>query len=250
MKILLSIFKKLLKILFFLVTLFILYVAIFQKQWFWLAFDFLTVKIDWLGYWNYLLAFIFALWESIPILWTFTPGQNIVIIIWIFFSNNIVWIAVIASLWAILWDYLAFIAGKTLGKESLEKHWDIVWIWTTEINFLEKQVEKNGAWFLILGKFNAFVHNYMPFIAWTMQMENRKFWFFNIIGSTIRATSMIILWVFFKSNYQIILENLSKIILILVIIVILYIFFFKKEEFKKYVELKEKELEKKSKITK
>ncbi|MDD3120286.1 MAG: DedA family protein [Candidatus Gracilibacteria bacterium] len=250
MKKFLAILDFLFRTLFILIMIFTLYIAFFQKEWLISIFKFLTEKAETFGNWNYLIAFLFAFGESIPILGTVSPGQNAVIIIGFVLSNKLLFIVIAAGIGAILGDFVAFYLGKKFGKSFFDKYGDIVGIGNTEITYLEKQLEKNGFWFLVLGKFNNFIHNYMPFIAGTTQMENKKFWIFNIIGSIAWVIVIILLGAFFHNNYEMILNNLSKIIIVLIMSMFAYIFFFKKEEFKKYMDTKEQEIENKNNLKK
>jgi hypothetical protein len=44
--------------------------------------DWIKLQIEWLWKWNYLLAFISALAESLPIIGTIIPGQVIMLSVW------------------------------------------------------------------------------------------------------------------------------------------------------------------------
>jgi membrane protein DedA with SNARE-associated domain len=76
-----------------------------------------------------------------------------------------------------------------------------------------------------------------------MDMKKPVFMFYNIIGSIIRATTMIILWTLFGKYYEWIVNNFRIIMLVLIAWIAIYIYFFKKEEFKKYLKEKNEELD-------
>ena len=84
---------------------------------------------------------------------------------------------------------------------------------------------------------------FVPFIAWTSKMNNISFTLFNIIWSTFRAWSMVILWVFFVENATVILSNIGKVFMFILFWLGIYIYFFKKEEFQAYWEEKNLEIE-------
>lgn len=116
----------------------------------------------------------------------------------------------------------------------------------TETRRLRVQIQKNGAWFIILGKFHNFARAFIPFIAGSMGMRARTFWIYNIAGSILWATVIISLGVFFIEHYEIILDWLQYIILGLLVAFGLYIWFFRREAFMDYLREKQQEIEEKS----
>ena len=85
----------------------------------------------------------------------------------------------------------------------------------------------------------------MPFIAGSMGMHTGKFWIYNIIGSILWATTIIILGVAFVTYYKIILAYISYVLAGILALVVLYIALFKRDAFKAYLREKEQEMEEK-----
>ena len=83
----------------------------------------------------------------------------------------------------------------------------------TEAQILERQIEKNGFWYIVLGKFHNLTRSVVPFIAGSSGMAEKNFWLYNMIGSIIWATSIILLGIFFIDRYELILDNLGKIMI-------------------------------------
>lgn len=73
-------------------------------------------------------------------------------------------------------------------------------------------------------------------------MKEQNFWFYNMVGSIIWAASINLLGIFFIDNYQLILDNLGKVMLILVGGIIVYFYLFKKEFIKTYMHDKQNEI--------
>jgi membrane protein DedA with SNARE-associated domain len=61
---------------------------------------------------------------------------------------------------------------------------------------LGPKIKKNGAWFIILGKFHNFTRAFVPFIAATLGMGGSTFWKYNIIGSVLWSCTILSLGVF------------------------------------------------------
>lgn len=199
--------------------------------------------------WNYLILFITSIIESFPVLWVVVPGQNIILIVWWFFweisKDNLIYVMIVTSLWAICWNYIWYILWKYYWDEFFKKYWLWFGIWETEVKYLKKWIKKWWAWWIILWKFHNLTRAFVPFIAWWMWMKHKHFIIYNVIWSIIWSIVMIILWVLFAKVYEQIIDYLPYILIWITLIVWLYIWKFKKAEFKKYMEEKNKEIESK-----
>lgn len=74
-------------------------------------------------------------------------------------------------------------------------------------------------------------------------MKSWKFMLYNAIGSIIRATTIILLWVVFVEYYKILLEYSGTISLVVFWLIWGYIYKFKKKEFTTYWQEKNAEME-------
>ncbi len=80
-----------------------------------------------------------------------------------------------------LGNFIGFWIGKWYGHEIIEKYGDYIGLGKTEQKILEKQIAKNGFWYIVLGKFHNFTRAFIPFIAGASQMDSKKFWIYNMI---------------------------------------------------------------------
>lgn len=113
----------------------------------------------------------------------------------------------LASLGAMVGNYVGYWMGKWYGKEFIAKYGDYVGIGTTEQKILERSIHRHGFWYIVLGKFHNFLRAFIPFIAGGSGMQEKKFWIYNMIGSVIWASSLILLGIFFVDQYEVILDN-------------------------------------------
>ena len=222
-------------------------IAIFKKDWFLAFIDWMKIVIDWLWFWNYIIAFLSSMLEAFPVLGVVLPWQNILLIVWGFFGEisnfNLIWIIIIASIWALIWNYIWFILWKYYWDSFFKKYWIWFWIGQTEVRYLKKWINKWGPWWITIWKFHPMTRSFLPFIAWSMWMKSAKFMFYNALGSVIRATTIILLWVVFVSYYEFLVEHSWKISMFIISIVWFYIYKYKRKEFKKYWEEKNAEIE-------
>lgn len=243
--------KKLLKfifnlfLLFFvLITIFFAYLSIFQQA---LLLEYISKIQDlvhYLWYWNFLIILIFAFLESFPLIWTSIPWQTVLITIagFLWFEYAILSI-ILSSLWALLWNYSAYLLGVYYWDWFFKKYGNWFWIWQTDIKYIKKWIEKNWRLFVIFWKFHNLFRAFVPFIAGTSSMKSKSFTLANIVWSCLRSVVMVVLGVFFVQNAELILSNIWKIIIFLVIWFALYVFFFKKKELALYIKEKNKELD-------
>ncbi len=249
--------KKLRKILSFLANLFnrlfaflaivLAFISIFKKERVEIFIEWMKQIIYSLWDWNYIISFFTSWIESFPVLWIIFPWQNLLLIVWWFFWDiskyNLIWVVITASLWAIVWNWIWYILWVKYWDKFFEKYWIWFWVWTTEVKYLKAGINKWWVWWITFWKFHPFTRAFLPFIAWSMWMKKTSFAIYNIIGSIIRASTIIIMWVVFIKYYKILLNYAWYIMLGIIAVIWIYIYFFKKEEFKKYLKEKEEEID-------
>ncbi len=209
MKKILSIFAKIITIFFALATFAILIISFVRPEWIKSAIEWIGALIETLGNWNYLIAFLSACIESLPIIGTVMPGMNIMILVGGFWGKtHMIGTIALAALGAMIGNYIGYWIGKWYGQEIIEKYGDWIGLGKTEQKILEKQLAKNGFWYIVLGKFHNFTRAFMPFIAGASRMGEKQFWLYNMVGSVIWAVTIILLGIFFIDKYELILDNL------------------------------------------
>ena len=251
MKKILVYISKLIMILFVIVSLVLLFIAIFKPDWIKFAIEWMGNLITTLGPWNYLIAFTSALAESLPVIGSLVPGMNIMILVGGFWGKMyIVETIIFASVGAMLGNYFGYFLGQKYGTKIIANYGDYVGIGVTEQKIMERQIGKNGFWYIVLGKFHGTLRAFIPFIAGAGGMHAKNFWTYNAIGSIIWATTINLIGYFFIDNYEQIVDNIGKIVTVITILVIGYLFLFQRESLKKYWEEKTREMEEKYPSTK
>ncbi|MDD2907382.1 MAG: VTT domain-containing protein [Candidatus Gracilibacteria bacterium] len=232
-------------------TIIIAIVSIFDKELIINLIKKLEILIQSLGNWNYFIAFTSSLIEAFPVLGVVVPGQNILLIVGSFFAKistqNLIYIYIIASIGAIIGNYIGYALGKIYGDSFFSKYGIWFGIGLTEVKYLKKGINKWGPLGITLGKFHPLTRAFLPFIAGSMGMKNLTFMIYNVIGSIIRSITIITLGVVFGKYYEIIINHIGKFMLLLFIAVGIYIYKFKKDEFMQYMREKNEEVETMSK---
>jgi membrane protein DedA with SNARE-associated domain len=232
---------------FTLFTLILILISFIRPEWIKDGVKWIGELIQSIGNWNFLVAFLSACIESLPIIGTAVPGMNIMILVGGFWGKtHIIGTLTCAIIWAMLGNYIGYWIGKWYGIEIIEKYGDWIWLGKTETKILHKQIEKNGFWYIVLGKFHNFTRAFIPFIAGSSGMSEKNFWLYNMIGSILWAFCINILWILFIDNYEVVLDNFGKISTILLFAVLGYFYFFKRESLNFYMQEKQKEIMEKS----
>lgn len=226
-------------------------ISLVKKEWIEAFIEWMKIVVEWMWLWNYLIAGISSLIEAFPVLWVVVPGQNILLIVWGFFGNisntNLIYVAIIASIWAIIWNYIWYALGAYYWDSFFKKYGYWFWIGLTEVKYIKKWIHKWWAWWIIIWKFHPMTRAFLPFIAWSMGMHSKKFMIYNTIWSIIRSIVIILLWVIFVEYYKIILEYIWFIMIWLIISIWFYIYKFKRKEFIQYIKEKNEEIDNMSK---
>ena len=244
MKKIIQILSKVIIVLLLILTFVFAYLSIFHKDLILTYLDMFKNFVHSLGYWNYVIILIFWFIESFPLLGVAVPGQLVLIIIAGALWYEWMYLAMIcASLGAILWNYVWYKMWVAYWDSFFDKYWPWIWVMKTDIKYIKKWIDKHWWLFVILWKFHNMFRAFVPFIAGSSSMHSFKFTVSNIIGSILRWVSMVFIGIVFVNNAEVILENIGKFILWLVLLFFAYIYFFKKEEFKKYWDEKNKEME-------
>jgi len=237
----------LLNVLLIILSLVLAIISIFKKEWILSFIEWMKIIIESLWMWNYLIAGTSSLIEAFPVLWVVVPGQNILLIVWWFFWNisnaNLAIVVIIASIWAIIWNYIWYILWVHYWDSFFKKYGYWFWIWLTEVKYLKKWIDKWWAIWIIIWKFHPMTRAFLPFIAWTMWMKNKKFMLYNTIWSIVRAIIIIVLWVIFVEYYETIIEYIWTIMIIIFAWIWIYVYKYKKKEFLKYLKEKNEEIE-------
>ncbi len=213
--------------------------------------DWIKLKIEVLGKWNYLVAFLSALAESLPIIGTIFPGQIVLLSVGWFYGwlwlQQFLWVLIAAISWSILSNAIGYFLGKHYGEEFFKKYGMWFWIEQTELKYLKKWVNTWGSWGIILSKFHPQARAFLPFIAGSMWFLKTKFWIYNVIASTLWAITFIIIWIFFAQYYETIIKFMWYFMTWILVVVWIYLWKFKKESVLEYWNEKNREMEAKYK---
>lgn len=103
--------------------------------------------------------------------------------------TNLVMVIILVALAGILGNIVGYWFGKKSGP-SLYKRGDTFFFKQRHLQQAKTFYEQNGGFTIIAARFVPFVRTFAPIVAGIVQMDYKKFMFFNIIGSITWAISM------------------------------------------------------------
>ncbi len=222
-------------------------VLLFRPELFEPVIEWIKNLIEHLGKLNYLLAFVSALLESLPLVWSIFPGQVVMLSVGGFYGGQgitqFLWVAFFAIFGSVISNSVWYFLGRYYGEDFFEKYGMWVGIEETELKYLKKWVDTWGAWGIILSKFHAHLRAFLPFIAGSMGLSTKRFWIFNCIGSTVWAFSFILIGIFFAEYYEQILKYFGWIFTGIMIVVLWYFYLFRRDKLVWYFKQKQADIE-------
>jgi membrane-associated protein len=140
-------------------------------------------------------------------------------------GSDFINLLIIASLCSV-----AGILGNTVGYFTGQKVGPTMFTWRDRFLFKKKYLfqakefyEKHGGGAIIFARFLPFVRTFAPIVAGIVQMDKKKFGFYNIIGSIAWVTSMLFIGhylnAFTKRQFGLDLEKHLEIIVIGIVLI-------------------------------
>jgi len=201
-----------------------------------------------------LLFIIFA--ETGLFVGFFLPGDSLLFVAGIYSSNlareflSLVHLETLQSEWFELLILCALIAlagilGNTVGYWTGRKVGPTMYHWKDNFLFKRRYLheahdfyEKHGGAAIVFARFLPFIRTFAPIVAGIVNMDKKKFAFFNISGSIAWVVSMIFsghfLQIWVKNQFGIELKDKLELIVIIIVAVttapVLWKFFFGKKK--------------------
>lgn len=142
--------------------------------------------IQTVGYFG-IFAMVFA--ESGLLVGIFFPGDSLLFTAGFLASTgifNIVSLALICFIAAVLGDNVGYAFGKRYGPRIFKKE-DSFWFHKKHLARAERFYERYGGKTIILARFTPIVRTFAPIVAGVGSMNYKTFFFYNIIGAFLWA---------------------------------------------------------------
>lgn len=151
----------------------------------------LNLPLPLIDHWGYLIIFITAISEALPILGTFIPGHTIIILggllakIGIFKLGAVM---AVASAGVVTGDLLAYYIGRKFGYDFVVRYGKYFFLNEEKYNKTKDLVSEHTGKALIVGRFSPFTRAVSAFLAGIYKIKFPKFVFYSIVGGVSWAT--------------------------------------------------------------
>ena len=134
------------------------------------------------SYWSYVLIFVTASLEAVPLLGFFSPGMVIVIIGGLLAKLGVLGlgeVVLFASLGATIGDLIGYYIGSRYGYSFLDKYGKYFLFRKRQYEITKHVMNNHTGKSLIIGRFNSFTRSFAPFIAGSTDTPFGRFLKFN-----------------------------------------------------------------------
>ena len=166
---------------------------------------------------GYPFLFLTVALEGVPLLGTVVPGHVSIIVAGFLVRVGVfnIWLTcLLAVVAAVLGDYIGFYLGRKYGMPLIDRVRPFFFINDDHMAKVQRLLDKHTGKAMILGKFSPVTRALMPFMVGANHTDEKRFWIFNGIGSSVWAIGSIILGYAFGAGYQMANVFTGKFILI------------------------------------
>lgn len=184
---------------------------------------------DLLVEYGYLIVFLAAMAEALPLLGWLVPGQAIIIAAGAAAALGYfdIWLLMLVTLPAgILGDALGYYLGRYYGRSFLERYGRRLRITPKHLERSDALFRRYGPFALIVARFSFLTRAIGPLLGGISKMRARVFWPINILGAILWSVSYTLLGFFGGVSFRILQGTVGKILAwTLVGVVALYLFY-------------------------
>jgi undecaprenyl-diphosphatase len=186
----------------------------------------LNLPLPMIDHWGYLIIFVSAMVEALPIFGSFFPGQTVVI-----FSGFLAWLGilrldvviVVAASGAIIGDLLAYIIGRKYGHDFIVRYGKYFFLNQERFEKTKRLVQEHAGKTLVIGRFSPFTRAVAAFIAGISKVKFSRFIFFAVSGGIVWATSSVLVGYIFGQGFATASKYFGRFIIIAIVVIILII---------------------------
>jgi len=204
--------------------------------------DFLLgLPLPLIDHWGYLIIFLAAIFEALPILGTFFPGQTVVIVSGFFANLGILRLdatILAAASGAIIGDLLGYIVGRRYGGEFVSRYGKYFYFHQDKFEATRKLVLEHAGKTLVLGRFSPLTRAFAPLVAGMSRVKIFKFIIYDIIGGITWAASSVLIGYVFGMGFSTAAKYFGRIIMVAVVVIVLLILAYRYLNRKRHIFMK------------
>lgn len=186
----------------------------------------LNLPLPLVDHWGYLILFLSALVESLPIIGSFSPGHAVVLL-----SGFLAYLGIfrldaaisVAFLGAVIGDLLSYVIGYKFGHNFIARYGKYFFLSQVRYEKTKNLVKEHAGKALIIGRFSPFVRAVSAFIAGVSRIKFSRFIFFACLGGIAWAGLSVLVGYVFGQWFDAVLKYFGRFILIAIAAIIFII---------------------------
>jgi membrane-associated protein len=182
----------------------------------------LYAAIQTYGAWTYLLLFLIVFCETGLVVTPILPGDSLLFAAGALAAGsslNIVWLAILLSVAAVLGDAVNYAVGNFMGPKVFSRP-DSRFLKREYLDRTHQFYEKYGGKTIIIARFVPIVRTFAPFVAGVGSMTYWRFASYNVIGGVAWVTLCLFAGYAF-GNLPIVKENFTLVLLAIIFVSLL-----------------------------
>ncbi|WP_462253313.1 DedA family protein [Ferruginibacter sp.] len=137
---------------------------------------------------------------------------------------NLLVLIVLITIAGILGNMVGYWFGKK-GGPALYNRKDTFLFKQRYLHQAKEFYDKNGGFAIVVARFVPFIRTFAPIIAGIVQMDRKKYFYYNVLGCIAWVTTMICAGYFLNKAFPILQEKLEIIVIVIVLVSTLPIIF-------------------------
>jgi undecaprenyl-diphosphatase len=187
----------------------------------------LNLPLPMIDHWGYIIIFIAAMAEALPIVGTFIPGHTIIILGGVLATLGILRldaVMFVAAFGVIFGDLLAYYIGRKFGYDFVVRYGKYFFLNEAKYEKTKELVSEHTGKALIIGRFSPFTRAFSAFLAGIYKIKLPKFIFYSVVGGVSWSVISVFLGYLIGQGFQGAAKVFGRIVLIAFILIILMFF--------------------------
>lgn len=187
----------------------------------------LNLPLPLLDHWGYIIIFVSAIAETLPLIGTFVPGHTIIILggllakLGIFKLEAVI---VAAAVGAVIGDLLAYYIGRKFGYDFVVRYGKYFFLNEEKYQKIKDLVSEHTGKALIIGRFSPFTRALAAFLAGIYKIKFSKFIFYSLAGGVSWSILSVFLGYVFGQGFETAAKYFGRIVIAAILIIALIIF--------------------------
>lgn len=184
----------------------------------------LNLPLPLIDHWGYLIIFIAAMAETLPVIGTVIPGHTIIILggfLAKLEALRLEAVMAVAAVGVVTGDLLAYYIGRKYGYDFVVRYGKYFFLNDEKYQKTKDLVSEHTGKALIIGRFSPFTRALAAFLAGIYKIKLPKFIFYSIVGGVSWSTLSVLLGYIMGQGFEGASKYFGRIVLAAIILIVL-----------------------------